>query len=170
MPKCWHYSTTGPEKKKIITSSWNQNLDGPVMKTSTLYIYLLANKASRQKNEYFKVRLTVSSDPPPFRSTVCDFFGFTFDLIFYDDMFSETDFTQEKVIFRQLLESLFPPLTAAALQIIICNRPAPHFDSQEKGLHFWDPLQWDKMWFEYQRVIFHRKMCQNFHHCLRSGL
>ena len=34
----------------------------------------------------------------------------------------------------QLLESPIPPLTAAALRVIICKRPAPHFDNQEKGM------------------------------------
>ena len=34
----------------------------------------------------------------------------------------------------QLLESPIPPLTAAALRIIICKRPAPHFDNHEKGM------------------------------------
>ena len=38
-------------------------------------------------------------------------------------------------------------------------------------MHFWDPSQWDKMCFEYHRVIFHwKKMGQIFHICLRSGL
>ena len=43
----------------------------------------------------------------------------------------------------QLLESPIPPLTAAALRMIICKRPAPHFDNHEKGMkmHFWDPSQ-----------------------------
>ena len=63
-------------------------------------------------------------------------------------MCSETDFTQEKVNF-QLLESPIPPLTAAALRMIICKRPAPHFDNHEKGIkmHFWDPSQWAKMFW-----------------------
>ena len=34
----------------------------------------------------------------------------------------------------QLLESPIPPLTAAALLIIICKRSAPHFDNHEKGM------------------------------------
>ena len=45
-------------------------------------------------------------------------------------MCSETDFTQEKVNFHAL-ESPIPSLTAAALRMIICKRPAPHF---EKGM------------------------------------
>ena len=52
------------------------------MKTSTLYIYLLANKASRQKNEYFKVRLTVSSDPPPSGQPFVIFLGLLLTLYF----------------------------------------------------------------------------------------
>ena len=34
----------------------------------------------------------------------------------------------------QLLEFPIPPLTAAALRMIICKRPAPHFDNHEKGM------------------------------------
>ena len=34
----------------------------------------------------------------------------------------------------QLLESPIPPLTADALRMIICKRPAPHFDNQDKGM------------------------------------
>ena len=49
-------------------------------------------------------------------------------------MCSETDITQEKSIFMQLLEFPIPPLTAAALGMIICPRPAPHFDNHEKGM------------------------------------
>ena len=42
----------------------------------------------------------------------------------------------------QLLESPIPPLTASAFPMIICKRPAPHFDNHEKGLnmHFWRPV------------------------------
>ena len=32
------------------------------------------------------------------------------------------------------LQSPIPPLTAAALRMIICKRPAPHFDNHEKGM------------------------------------
>ena len=44
-------------------------------------------------------------------------------------MCSETDYAQEKVNFH-VLES--PILTADALRMIICKRPAPHFDNHEK--------------------------------------
>ena len=33
----------------------------------------------------------------------------------------------------QILESPIPPFTAAALRMIICKRPAPHFDNHGKG-------------------------------------
>ena len=49
-------------------------------------------------------------------------------------MCSETDFHKKKSIFMQLLKSQIPPLTAAALRIIICKRPAPHLDNHEKGM------------------------------------
>ena len=49
-------------------------------------------------------------------------------------MCSETDLLhKKKSISMQLLESTIPPLTAAALRMIICKRPAPHFDNHEKG-------------------------------------
>ena len=41
-------------------------------------------------------------------------------------MYSETDFTQEKVNFHAI--------PAAALRMIICKSPAPHFDNQEKSM------------------------------------
>ena len=49
-------------------------------------------------------------------------------------MCSETDFTQENSISMQLQESPIPPLTAAALRMIICKKPDPHFDNHEKGI------------------------------------
>ena len=42
----------------------------------------------------------------------------------YDSMCSETDYAQEKVNFH-VLESPIPPLTAAALRMIIYKRPFP---------------------------------------------
>ena len=84
------------------------------------------------------VRLTASvyHHPPLFPSAFCDFFGVFLNLD-YDYMCSETDFAQEKVNFH-VLESPIPPLSAAALRMIICKRPAPHFDNHEKGIkmHF----------------------------------
>ena len=41
---------------------------------------------------------------------------------------------KKKSIFMQLLESLIPSLTAAALRMIICKKPDPHFDNHEKGI------------------------------------
>ena len=96
------------------------------------------------------------------------------------------------LIFTQLLESPIPPLTAAALRMIICKRPAPPDDHlQEAGpsrssfvrgrplilttttrarkVHFWDPSQWDKMCFERRRIQVQWEKNQNFHICLRSG-
>ena len=48
-------------------------------------------------------------------------------------MCSGTDFTQEKSIFIQLLNSPISPLTAAALRIIICKRLAPHLTTKERA-------------------------------------
>ena len=63
------------------------------------------------KNGYFTVRLTISvypHPPRPLESVFLDFFGVLLTL-YYDLMCSETDFTQEKSIFIQLLEF---PITA----------------------------------------------------------
>ena len=61
------------------------------------------------------VRLTVSVYPhPPLRSFFCDFFG-VFYIVDYDSICSEADFTQEKVIFIQLLDSPFLRYESSAL-------------------------------------------------------
>ena len=49
-------------------------------------------------------------------------------------MCSETDCTQERVNFHATTGIPIPPLTAAALQMIIYKRPAPHFDNHKKGM------------------------------------
>jgi len=41
----------------------------------------LVSKASRQKNEYFSVRLTVTDDPPPPYGQLFVIFLCTFDII-----------------------------------------------------------------------------------------
>ena len=41
---------------------------------------------------------------------------------------------KKKSISMLLLESPIPPLTTAALRMIICKWPAPHFDNHEKGM------------------------------------
>ena len=47
---------------------------------------------------------------------------------------------KKKSIFMQLLESPIPPLTAAALRMIICKRPVPpDHHLQEAGPSFWQP-------------------------------
>ena len=56
-------------------------------------------------------------------------------------MYSESDFTQEKVNFHAtsgIPISLALPLAAAALWMIICKRLAPRFKNYEKGMkmHF----------------------------------
>ena len=64
----------------------------------------------------------------------------------------------------QLLESPIPPLTADALWIIICKRPAPHFDNHLKGMKC--EL---KCVFCVKESNFTGKKDQKFHICLRSG-
>ena len=85
MPNCWQYNSTGPEKKKnhyiILKSKLGRS------SYENVYIIYLANKASRQKNEYFKVRLTVSSDPPPYGQLFVIFLGVLLTL-YYDYMCS----------------------------------------------------------------------------------
>ena len=41
---------------------------------------------------------------------------------------------QKKSIFMQVMEPPIPPLTAAALRVIICKKPASHFDNHKKGM------------------------------------
>ena len=47
---------------------------------------------------------------------------------------------KKKSIFMQLLKSPIPLLTAAALWMIICTRPALHFDNHEKGMTNFETL------------------------------
>ena len=78
------------------------------------------------------VRLTVSVDPPPLQSPFHVFLGVL--LTYMIICVLKRILHKKKAIFIQLLESLIPPLTATALQMIICKRPAPHFDKYEKGM------------------------------------
>ena len=57
-----------------------------------------------------------------------------------------------------------PPLIAADIRMIICMRPAPHFDNHKRAwkMHFWDPSQWDKTCFECQRIKFQWKKIKIF--------
>ena len=59
-------------------------------------------------------------------------------------------------LFIKLLESPIPPLTAAALRIIICKRSAPYFDNHEKGMTnpFLRPFTMSQNVFECQRIKF----------------
>ena len=74
--------------------------------------------------------------PPPLYGQLFVIFLLFFWPNYYDYICSERDFTQEwiKSISMQLLESQIPPLTAAALPMIICKRLAPHFDNHKKGI------------------------------------
>ena len=68
----------------------------------------------------------------------------------------------------QLLESPIPPLTAAALRMIICKRPAPHFDNHEKGMKnvFLRPLtmRWNVLWVPKNQITMqtNEKMLTHF--------
>ena len=66
----------------------------------------MLQKGSRKKNRHF----TVSVDPPlaPPYGQLFVIFGGVLLTLYYDFMCSETDFTQEKAIFIQLLESPIP--------------------------------------------------------------
>ena len=77
-----------------------------------------------------------------------------------------------KSIFMQLLESPIPPLTAAALRMIICKRAAPHFDNHKKGMvnAFLKPLIMRKNVFCVSKNQTSIKKDNNFHISLRSGL
>ena len=60
------------------------------------------------------------------------FFG-VFFILDYDSMCSKKDFTQEKSIFMQPLQSPITPLTVAALRMIICKRPVPPDDHLQEA-------------------------------------
>ena len=75
------------------------------------------------------------------------------------------EFYKKKAIFMSLLlESQIPPFIAAALWMIICKRPAPHFDNYEKSMrmHIWDPSKWDKRCFECHKKQMSMKKDQHF--------
>ena len=98
-------------------------------------------KATRKKTRIFYSQADRKRcSPPPLRSPFFDFYFGVLLALSYDNMFSETDFTQEKVNFIQLLETPIHPLTAAALWMIICTRPALHFDNHEKGMTNFETL------------------------------
>ena len=65
---------------------------------------------------------------------------------------------KKKSIFMQLLESLMPSLTAAALRIIVCKMTVPHFDNQEKDMkkaflrHF--TTRWNAFWVSKNFFLF----------------
>ena len=77
------------------------------MKTKCIFI-LYKGRRQGVRNGYFTVRLTVSVYPPPPYGQLCVNFLGVFFILDYDFMCSETDFTQEKAIFIQLLESPIP--------------------------------------------------------------
>ena len=71
-------------------------------------------------------------------SAFCDFFGVFLPFIMIICVLKRI-LHKKKSIFMQLLESPIPPLTAAALRMIICKRPAlpdDHFKRPEDGSKF----------------------------------
>ena len=112
-------------------------------------------EGSLKKNGYFTVRQTISVTPsPPLRSTFCEFFWCTFDLILW--LYFWNGFYTRKDIFIQLQEFPTPPYCRCCS---VTKRSDRGIAEALKALkmHFWDTSQWDKMWFEYLRVIFHCK-------------
>ena len=59
---------------------WNW-MDGKNLLSRNIIVFDGFHTATRKKNRYFTVRLTVSVDPPPLRSAFCDFFWCSLDLI-----------------------------------------------------------------------------------------
>ena len=122
------------------------------------YSFLVSIKESRKKQIFQgqadRKRL------PPLRSAFCDFLC----VFFWPYIMILCVLHKKKPISIQLLESPIPPLTAAALRMIICKRPAPQFNNQERAwkMHFWDSSQWDKMCFECQRIKFQWKKGSTF--------
>ena len=87
--------------------------------------------------------------------TICFFFLCTFDLTLWIYVFWN-EFYIRKVIFIQLQEFPTPPYCCCCS---VTKRSDSGIAEALKALkmHFWDPSQWDKMCFEYHRVIFHQR-------------
>ena len=91
-----------------------------------------------KKGRYFPARLTVSVDPPPFTVGFLWFFLVPFWPYTMIICVPKRILHKKKSISMQLLESQIPPLTAAALRMIICKRPAPpHHHFQQAGPSGW---------------------------------
>ena len=87
--------------------------------------------------------------PPPLYGQLFVIFLVFFWPYYYDYICSERDFTQEwiKSISMQLLESQIPPLTAAALPMIICKSLVPPDDHlQDAGLSGWSFARGQSLW------------------------
>ena len=110
-----------------------------------------------KKPGYFTVRLTVSVYHPPYGQLFVIFWGCSFDLISCLYVFWNEFYTR-KVIFIQLQEFPTPPYCRCCS---VTKRSDSGIAEALKALkmHFWDPSQWDKMCFEYHRVIFYWKKC-----------
>ena len=87
--------------------------------------------------------------PPPntLQSAVCDFFV----------VFLTPDIHMDIWILKQILHK--KNARGRLFQMIICTRPVPpddHLQPQKRAwkTHFWDPSQWNRICFEYQRIKF----------------
>ena len=105
-----------------------------------------------KKREYYTVRLTVSVYPP--RSVFCEIFRCVFYLRLWFFIFWN-GFDTRKVIFIKLLEFPTPPHCHYSVTKRSDSGIAEAFKALK--MHFLDPSQWDKMCFEYHRVMFHWK-------------
>ena len=97
---------------------------------TTFLLYLLCIKATHKKIFYGQADRK-RWHPPLYGQLFVNFFWCSFDFILWLCVLKRF-LHKKKSISMQLLES--PPLTAAALWMIICKRPAPHFDKHEKGM------------------------------------
>ena len=83
-------------------------------------------------------------------------------------MCSETDFTQE-------ISHFHPNTRIPNSSFYCCLGDADPFgwsfatSKRAWKMYFWDPSQWDKMYFECPLIKYQWKKDKNFHICLRSG-
>ena len=113
------------------------------------------NRARRKKQIIYGQSVRNHLPPPPYGQLFVTIFLMCFYLRLWFYVFWNGFYTR-KIIFIQLQEFPTPPNCR-------CSSNTKRSDSgiamvvKALKMHFRDPSQWDKMCFEYRRVIFHWK-------------
>ena len=141
---------------------WVISLKNPkTLQTSTwlakhIQTYWMTYGRRKRKTDILKSGWPYAFAPnPPYGQLFVNFFGVFFYLRLWFYVFWNGFYTR-KVIFIQLQEFPTPPYCRCCS---VTKRSDSGIAEALKALkmHFWDPSQWDKMCFEYHRVIFHWK-------------